>query len=422
MASAEDAVVPQSPFDGRELVASLPHRPGVYRMFDAAGATLYVGKARDLKKRVASYFQKGAHETRIALMLSQVARVETTVTRSEGEALLLENNLIKADEPRYNILFRDDKSYPYVCISGDPFPQLRFHRGALDRRHRYFGPFPSAGAVRDGIATLQKVFMLRTCENTVFANRSRPCMLHQIERCTAPCVGLVSKETYLEDVRHATLFLEGKNTQVIDELVARMELASTQMHYEQAARYRDQIASLKRILDKQYMSGDAGDLDSDGAGALDRHDDRAGEPVRRDRGRERGQALVEFSLAIIVFLTLMMGIVDFGRAIYQYNGVSQAAREIARATAAHPGSDFTSNAGRSSETLGVIATQKGLIPNLQDPTIKCVEVDGTEITTHCVAGKWIQVRISAPYTPVTPILGLTGTWDFFSSSTSVQLQ
>jgi hypothetical protein len=144
--------------------------------------------------------------------------------------------------------------------------------------------------------------------------------------------------------------------------------------------------------------------------------------MRRIGRRERGQALVEFSLSLIVFLVLMMGVLDFGRAIYQYNGVSQAAREIARATAAHPGSDFTSNAGRSSETLGVIATQKGLIPNLQDPTIKCVEVDGTEITTHCVAGKWIQVRISAPYTPVTPILGLTGTWDFFSSSTSVQLQ
>lgn len=249
-------------FDARELIASLPHLPGVYRMFDVNGGALYVGKARDLKKRVSNYFQKSEHEPRIAAMIGQVARVETTAVRSEGEALLLETNLIKALEPRYNILYRDDKSYPYLCLSGDPFPQLRFHRGALDRKHRYFGPFPSAGAVREGMALLQKVFQLRTCENTVFANRSRPCMLHQIQRCTGPCVGLISEAEYAEDVRGATLFLQGKTNEVLAQLESQMNEAANALAFERAARIRDKIQRLQQLQSRQFVeSATAGDID-----------------------------------------------------------------------------------------------------------------------------------------------------------------
>ena len=251
-----------SVFDARELIASLPNRPGVYRMLDAAGATLYVGKARDLKKRVASYFQKTDHHPRIGAMVTQVARVETTVTRSEGEALLLENNLIKAHQPRYNVLFRDDKSYPYLCLSGDPFPQLRFHRGRLEKPHRYFGPFPGAHAVREGMAILQKVFQLRTCENSVFVNRSRPCMLYQIQRCTGPCVGLISEADYAEDVNNATLFLQGKTNEVLEGLQRQMEEAASMLAFERAAKIRDKIARLTQLQARQFVeSATAGDID-----------------------------------------------------------------------------------------------------------------------------------------------------------------
>ncbi|MDQ6916953.1 MAG: excinuclease ABC subunit UvrC [Pseudomonadota bacterium] len=262
MSAKSEVNRPADAFDPRELLKSLPNRAGVYRMLDAEGGTLYVGKARDLKKRVSSYFQKTEHHPRTATMVAHVARVETTVTRSEGEALLLENNLIKAHQPRYNVLFRDDKSYPYICLTGDPFPQLRFHRGRLDKPHRYFGPFPSAGAVREGMALLQKVFQLRTCENSVFANRSRPCMLHQIQRCTGPCVGLISEADYQEDVRNATLFLQGKTNEVLETLQRHMEGAAAAFAFERAARTRDKITRLQQLQSRQFVeSATAGDLD-----------------------------------------------------------------------------------------------------------------------------------------------------------------
>lgn len=249
-------------FDIERFLAGLTSAPGVYRMFDAAGELLYVGKARNLKRRVASYFTRGGHTPKVEAMIAQTARIEVTVTHTETEALLLENNLIKRFRPRFNVVLRDDKSYPWIHVTDHPFPRITFYRGARREKGRFFGPFPSAHAVREAIGQLQKLFLLRGCTDVFFANRTRPCLQYQIHRCSAPCVGYIDATRYREDVEDAVLFLEGRSDKVIETLAARMDAAAAKLDYERAARYRDQIAALRRMQEKQHVSVKGGDLDA----------------------------------------------------------------------------------------------------------------------------------------------------------------
>lgn len=249
-------------FDPQAFLRQLTHSAGVYLMIGQKDEVLYVGKARDLKKRVATYFTKTGLSPRIQAMVSQVARVEINVTHTEDEALILESTLIKRHKPRYNVLLRDDKSYPYVLLTTHhPYPRLTFYRGTRAVEGRLFGPYPSAGAVRESLRTLQKVFRIRSCNDTFFSNRSRPCLQYQIKRCTAPCVGYISEVDYRRDVDNAVRFLEGRGDQLIDELVESMEAASRKREFEQAARYRDQVAALRRIQEQRYQVGTATDFD-----------------------------------------------------------------------------------------------------------------------------------------------------------------
>ncbi len=262
MSAAEKRAPGAGAFDARSRLKNLTHRPGAYQMLDAKGRVIYVGKAKDLRRRVGSYFQGRPLDAKTMAMLKHVADVEVTVTRTEAEALMLEYNLIKRHKPRFNVVLRDDKSYPYIHVSTEhEYPRLSFYRGSRKKRGRLFGPYPSAGSVRETLSQLQKLFRLRLCEDSYFANRTRPCLQHQIQRCTAPCVGLITAADYARDVEHATMFLQGRNDAVTERLAERMEQASDELRFEHAAQYRDQLAKLKAVEAQQLVSRSAGDFD-----------------------------------------------------------------------------------------------------------------------------------------------------------------
>ncbi|MFW2374748.1 MAG: excinuclease ABC subunit UvrC [Gammaproteobacteria bacterium] len=249
-------------FDSKAFLKTSSSSPGVYRMYDESGELLYVGKAKNLKKRLSSYFRSSGLSIKTQSLVKQIHQIEITITHTEGEALLLESNLIKAHRPKYNVLLRDDKSYPYIYVSDqDEFPRIIVHRGSKQGAGRYLGPYPNAGAVRESLLFIHKLFKIRQCEDSYFKNRSRPCLQYQIKRCTAPCVGYISAEHYRKDIDHALMFLQGKSNQLIEDIVAQMEQASEQMQFEKAAEYRDQIRALQKVVERQYISGDSKDID-----------------------------------------------------------------------------------------------------------------------------------------------------------------
>ena len=254
--------ISQNSFDAAAFLKNLTTRPGIYTMLNDQGEIIYIGKAKNLKNRVSSYFKTSTASIKQQVMLTKIAAIEVTVTHTEGEALLLECQQIKRHKPRYNICLRDDKSFPYMFLSSEQdFPQITFHRGAKNKKGRYFGPYPSTGAVRESLKLLQKLFPIRQCDDAFYNNRTRPCLQYQIERCTAPCVGLIDKQNYALDVESTVMFLEGNGGLLIDRLIVKMEQAAANLDFEQAAGYRDQIAKLRSVLEKHFVSGEKGDVD-----------------------------------------------------------------------------------------------------------------------------------------------------------------